>query len=50
MDRIEFITHQITPEGMIYSKGLAVNNEDAQKFVTKEVKKALRKSKMYNFK
>lgn len=50
MDRIEFITHQITPEGMIYSKGLAVNNEDAQKFVTKEVKRVLRKSKMYNFK
>lgn len=45
-----FISHQITPEGMVYSKNMARVDIDVEKFVLKEIKKALRKSKYYEFK
>lgn len=50
MDRVQFITHQITPEGMVYSKNIANVNEDTEKFIARELKKALRKAKQYEFK
>ena len=50
MDNCIFLSHQITPEGMIYSKNLARINEESEKFILKEINKAIKKSKNYEFK